>query len=232
MSLQPIQRQKLTSTVAQELLALIRRDGLSPGQRLPAERTLAEQLGVSRASLRDGLARLEVLGHIEARQGNGLYVREPSVVNLTQPFLGILSRNPQSVRDILEFRQMLEPQVAAAAALRVTEEQLSDLQASLDRQVITAAQGVKLTEEDLHFHHLIAQISGNHVVMQVLETLQHLLRQLRDQILVGDRPQETLDQHRAIVRALEARNPEAARAAMQTHLSTVADHAQSTLAPH
>lgn len=230
MTAQPVKRQKLTESVTEELLALIRRSQLQAGERLPGERLMAEQMGVSRASVRDAIARLEVLGHLEVRHGDGLYVREPSAANLTQPFLSILSRTPQNVLDLLEFRLMIEPEVAAAAAQRGTPEQVQQLQVCLEQQQQVAAQHIKLTNEDMQFHALIAEMAGNAVVVQVLATLQHILFQLRDQVLIGDQPTRTIEEHQAIVQAITSRSPEAAREAMSHHLSTVREHALTALA--
>lgn len=228
MTAYPIKRQKLTASVAEELLALIVRGGFQPGQRLPAERVLSEQIGVSRTSLRDAIARLEVLGHLEARQGNGVYVREPSAAHLTQPFQGMLARTPQSVQDLLEFRRMIEPEVAAHAAARATPEQVTGLLASIEAQQEAARQNVKLSHEDLQFHTLIAQMAGNEVVMGVLDTLRSLLRDLRDQAL-GDQPQLTIQEHAAVAQAIARGSPAAARQAMLRHLISVREHATSSL---
>lgn len=92
MPVEPVKRQKLTASVAEELLSLMRRRAFRDGTRLPPERLLAEQMGVSRSSVRDAVARLEALGHLEVRHGDGTYVREPSAANLSQPFQGILVR--------------------------------------------------------------------------------------------------------------------------------------------
>lgn len=228
MTAYPIKRQKLTASVAEELLALIVRGGFQPGQRLPAERVLSEQIGVSRTSLRDAIARLEVLGHLEARQGNGVYVREPSAAHLTQPFQGMLARTAQNVQDLLEFRRMIEPEVAAHAAARATPEQVKVLLASIEAQQEAARQNVKLSHEDLQFHTLIAQMAGNEVVMGVLDTLRSLLRDLRDQVL-GDQPQLTIQEHAAVAQAIARGSPAAARQAMLRHLISVREHATSSL---
>lgn len=221
MTAQPVKRQKLTESVAGELLSLIVRGDFPPGHRLPAERALAEQLGVSRASLRDAVARLEVLGHLGVRQGDGIYVQEPSAATLSQPFRGLLTRRPQSAHDLLEFRRMLEPQVAALAAARVTAEQETELWAALGAQVAAARRGVKLVQEDLHFHALIARIAGNGVVTLTLETLQELLHDLRERALPGDLPDVTIDDHRAVAQAIADRDPPGAQRAMAAHLDAV-----------
>lgn len=221
MTAQPVKRQKLSASVTEELMALIARADLRPGQRLPPERQLAEQMGVSRASVRDAVARLEVLGHLGVRQGDGIYVQEPTPAHLTQPFQGILARLPQTAADLLEFRRMVEPEVAALAAQCATDKQIAALRESLERQREQAARGIKLGCEDLLFHGLIAQMAGNGVVMLVLDTLRGLLSDLREQALAGDLPQMTLHAHGAVVQAIAGRDPEAARQAMLAHLDNV-----------
>ncbi|CAM4118470.1 FadR/GntR family transcriptional regulator [Deinococcus marmoris] len=224
MTAQPIKQQKLATSAAEELLALILREGFKAGQRLPPERVLAEQMSISRTSLRDGIARLEVLGHLEARQGNGVFVREPSAAHLTQPFQGMLIRSPQNVAHLLEFRQMMEPEVAAQAAARATPAQIAQLRLCLECQETARSRQIKLSDEDLIFHGLIAQIAGNEVVMLVLDTLRSLMTQLRDQV-VGDRPELTISEHRAVVEAIASASPQAARQAMLAHLRSVRRHA-------
>lgn len=225
MTVQPVKRQKLSDSVVDELMSLIIQGGIRAGQRLPPERQLAEQMGVSRASVRDALARLEVLGHVGMRQGDGIYVQEPSAANLSRPFQGILTRLPQRARDLLEFRRMLEPEVAALAARHATPEQVAALWAGIGQQQAAARQQLKLTQGDLHFHALIAQMAGNGVVMLVLETLQELLHDLRDQTLVGQYPETTIQDHTAIAQAIAAADPTAAHRAMSLHLDHVIHHA-------
>ncbi|GAA4003895.1 pyruvate dehydrogenase complex transcriptional repressor PdhR [Deinococcus rubellus] len=224
MTAQPIKQQKLATSAAEELLALILRGEFAAGQRLPPERMLAEQMNISRTSLRDGIARLEVLGHLEARQGNGVFVREPSAAHLTQSFQGMLIRSPQNVAHLLEFRQMIEPEVASQAAIRATPTQIAQLQLCLERQEIARSRHIKLSAEDMIFHHLIAQIAGNEVVMLVLETLRSLMTQLRNRV-VGDQPALTISQHQAVVSAIASASPQAARQAMHIHMESVRHHA-------
>ncbi len=229
LSVSPIKRRKLTDSVVSELLSLIVRGGFQPGQRLPPERQLAEDMGVSRSSLRDAVARLEVLGHLGVRQGDGIFVRQPSAANLCLPFTGLLTRLPQSARDLLEFRQMIEPGVAALAAERATPAGIERLFACLEQQRRTAEQGIKLTEGDLQFHALISQMAGNEVVTLMLGTLQHLLQSLRDRDLPGDQPHLTIDQHTEIAQAIASGSSHEAREAMARHLDTVIRTASEAL---
>ncbi|UBV45318.1 FadR family transcriptional regulator (plasmid) [Deinococcus taeanensis] len=221
MTLTPVKKQKLPDSVANRLLEVVRSGELGPGGRLPAERTLAAQLGVSRASLRNALSRLELMGVLEVRQGDGTFIRAADTETLSLPFQGLLRSLPQTAQDLLEFRQILEPEAAALAAMRATSEQIASLRTCLEQQHVTATRGMKLSEDDLKFHALIAQMVGNTVILRVLETLQHLMQQLRTHTLKGDRPELTLQEHILILTAIEARDPAAARAAMAGHLATV-----------
>lgn len=221
MTLSPVKRQKLPDSVVERLLALLRSGELACGERLPAERTLSAQLGVSRTSLRDALARLELMGYLEVRQGGGTVVRAPSAETLCLPFQGLLRGLPRAAQDLLEFRRMLEPEAAALAAQRRSPEQLAGLHEGLRRQRLTAARGLKLADEDLQFHGLIADMVGNTVILRVLETLQELMQQLRSHTLAGLHPDLTLEEHARILHAIERGSAESARQAMTAHLTSV-----------
>ena len=144
---------------------------------------------------------------------------DPAVIGL--PFQGVLAGIPQSARDLLEFRRLLEPEVAALAAQRATDAQVALLRASFERQSTTLEQGLKLAPEDLAFHQLIAEIAGNTVILKVLETLRHLLRHLREQALSEGGVKQTVAEHLEIVSAIERRDPQRARASMALHLNIV-----------
>lgn len=120
-----IKRTKLADIVADNLLQMFREGELHPGQKLPAERDLAVRYGVSRASLRDAIRHLELLGYLEVRQGEGTFVRTPDGQTLTRPFQSVLSSQPQLADDLVEFRFLLEPEVAALAAKHCTEEDVA-----------------------------------------------------------------------------------------------------------
>ena len=230
-----IRKVKITETVTNELLTLIRNGTFATGQRLPPERELSLKFGISRASLRDAFRQLELLGHLEIRQGDGTYVRAPTSDTISTPFRGLLSGSPQAALDLLEFRLILEPEVAALAAKRATPEHATSFERLLEQQRRVAAQGLRISKEDLEFHHLIAQIAGNTVILQVLTTLRSLLGELRVTALAGRLPDLTIVQHERIALAILGNNPTEARATMLDHLNAVAatndlkpiSHAQS-----
>ena len=220
-SASPIQRTKLPEEAAARLLGAIRAGEYAPGERLPPERALALDFGISRASLRGALNRLELLGYLEVRHGGGTFVRLPDALTLCAPFEGLLSGLPRSAHDLLEFRRVLEPEVAALAARRATPDRVLALRAGLKRQESAAQAGLRLGAEDTQFHQLIAEIASNTVILRVLETLRALLRDLRDTTLSGDRPRLTLSEHARIVEAIAAGDAPAAREAMASHITSV-----------
>jgi len=223
-----VKRTKLADEVVEHLLRMIRERQLAPGDRLPAERQLAQAFGVSRASLRDAIRRLELLGYVEVRQGNGTIVRLPDAETITQPFQGLLAGHPQTVKDLLEFRHILEPQVAELAALRCGRREAELLRDAIARQRSRVDAGERLGAEDVAFHQLIATVAGNATVLTVVETLRTLLQELRVRHLSGDQPAVGLQQHEHIAEAIIAGEGVRAAAAMRAHLSAVEASLQTT----
>lgn len=216
-----VRRVKLSDTVVSELLVLIRNGTYPQGTRLPAERELSGLFGVSRASLRDAFRQLELLGLVEIRQGDGTYVRSPGADTLALPFRGLLTGSPQAALDLLEFRQLLEPEIAALAAQRATAEHAALFERSLHQQRRDAAQGLRLSQEDLLFHQLVAQIAGNPIILDVLSTLRSLLSDLRTTALPGHLPEVTIAQHERIAQAILSGDAPQARHEMREHLAAV-----------
>lgn len=218
---QAVKRQKLADAVTERLLAMIREGDLEPGAKLPAERDLAFQFGISRASLRDAIRHLELLGYLEVRQGDGTIVRMPDSLTLTQPFQHVLSSHPHLAIDLVNFRFLLEPEVAALAAKHCTEEDAVQLRDSLLKQHQLVDEGKRLSSEDVRFHRLLARCARNITVLHVLDTLQALLNDLRTQLLTGDQPRLTLRQHKDIADAIICHDAEAAKTHMTRHLGAV-----------
>lgn len=216
-----VPRTKLSEAVFDKLLELLRSEQLKAGDRLPPERNLAERFGVSRVSLRDAIKRLELLGYVEVRQGDGSFIRRPDGKALSQPFQGLLSGQPHLARDLMEFRTLLEPQIAALAAQRCTPQAAQEFNHLLERQHRLVEDGKRLSAEDVDFHELVARVAGNLTVLHVIGTLQHLLQNLRDQSLIAGRPGLAIEQHSSIAEAIMTGQPERARDAMLEHLGSV-----------
>jgi GntR family transcriptional repressor for pyruvate dehydrogenase complex len=201
---------------------LIAEGRIKPGDRLPPERELAERFKASRNSVRDAIRVLEQRGLIESRQGDGTYVRTVSPEELAEPLALLLLQSHTQMRELWEARRILDPAVAELAAMRITDDELEELEAILDLQRTKVEGGMLALEEDTAFHYAIAQAAGNGVILRVLDTLVDLLRQSRERSLQQhDRPAYSLAGHVRILAALRARDPAATRAEMLQHLDEI-----------
>jgi GntR family transcriptional regulator, transcriptional repressor for pyruvate dehydrogenase complex len=216
-----IRKNRVHEEVARQLESLILKD-LKPGDKLPAERELATMLGVSRSSIRDAMRRLELVGLVEPRQGSGTLVREVSTETLVSPLANVIAHKRQLVGELLEFRQMLEPGMAARAAEHRTAEDLAKMEEILDRQERKVRGGGLAIEEDSEFHYRIATAARNSVVLKVVDVVMDLLRETRSRSLQSEgRPQRSMAGHRRILSAIRRGDPEAAEAAMRQHIRDV-----------
>src|ERR1700733_225915 len=142
-----VRRNKVYEEVAKQIERLILKK-LKPGDKLPSERELAEMLQVSRSSIRDAIRGLELVGMVEPRQGAGTIVRELATDSVNNPFADALERRQKSVGELLDFRKMLEPPLAARAAMHATAEEISEREEILHEQEDKQGQGEGTIAED------------------------------------------------------------------------------------
>jgi GntR family transcriptional regulator, transcriptional repressor for pyruvate dehydrogenase complex len=216
-----IRRNKVYEEVAKQIERLILKK-LRPGDKLPSERELAEMLKVSRSSIRDAIRSLELVGLVEPRQGAGTIVREVTSGSVVNSFEDALKRRRELVSELLDFRRMLEPPLAARAATHASETDVSEMEDILQRQYEKQRRGEPAVAEDAEFHYAIALASDNSVVLKVIDILMDLLRESRERSLqVEGRAQKSLAGHRRILAAIKRRDTEAARDAMRHHIEDV-----------
>ena len=228
MPFRPVQAEKLSSAVIRQIEELILRGVLRPGERLPGERDLSDRLGVSRPSLREAVADLEARGLLEARAGAGIYVTEVLGSAFSDALVQLFAKHDEAVFDYLSFRRDMEGLAAERAAKYGTDADLQVIQALFDKMV--AAHGKRNPEDearlDADFHLAIIEASHNVIMLHMMRSMYQLLREgvfYNRMIMFRQRTtrEALLDQHRAINDALQARDPAAARAAIETHLSFV-----------
>lgn len=216
-----VRRNKVYEEVARQIERLILKK-LQPGDKLPSERDLAEMLSVSRSSIRDAIRSLELMGMVEPRQGTGTIVREISADSLVNPLANALKRKEELIGELLDFRRMLEPPLAARAATHVSADEIAEMEEILERQEQKVSSGESAIAEDSEFHYAIALASGNSVVLKVLDTLMDLLRDTRERSLqVDGRPPKSLAGHRRILSAMKKHDAVAAESAMRRHIEDV-----------
>jgi GntR family transcriptional regulator, transcriptional repressor for pyruvate dehydrogenase complex len=215
-------RDVLPDRIAARLISLISERHLKPGDRLPSERELAAAMHVSRASLREALRGLAMVNVVEIRQGSGTYVTSLEPKLLVEHLDFVFALNDATFAESLEARQMLEPQLAAAAARNATDEELAQLRVWLER----AASGVDDPDEflkaDLALHELITQAAHNGIMARFMNSLTRLgmASRTRTSHLPGVR-RSSLEEHTRIVAALLRRDAEEAAEAMRCHLEIV-----------
>jgi len=215
-----------TGVVIEGIKHMITDGELRPGSRLPVEKELAAQLGVSRGSLREGVRALATLGVLETRQGDGTYVTALDPRTLLSP-LGFLAdlQQPAHAADLLAVRRMLEAESVARAATRLTDDELVELDGILgvvDR-ILESEPDMDLEafiHADTEFHRMIARASGNPPLAAIIDTLVGRTFRARLWRAISHRGsvRETQAEHRAILDELVARDPDRARIRMSVHL--------------
>jgi GntR family transcriptional repressor for pyruvate dehydrogenase complex len=220
---QPIPRVPVVDEVARRLTSWILDTGLRPGDRMPSERELLQELHVGRSSLREAIKTLSAFGIIRVEQGSGMFVGDGSTSLLTKPIAWALLIGEHSTRDVIEARRTVEVAMAGMATERATPEDLGALEARLQAMRDTMFDPEAYTQCDAAFHLEVARISRNRVLRHVLETLRHIVRVwiYRTFTEYGE-PGRSYDEHVPIVMAIKARDPEGAQRAMAAHLDAAA----------
>ena len=228
MPFEPVQAEKLSTSVVRQIEGLILRGILRPGERLPSERELAERLGVSRPSLRDAVAELQGQGLLATRAGSGIYVAEVLGSAFSPALTRLFATHDEAVFDYLSFRRDMEGLAAERAARLASDSDLKVVQAVFDKMVAAHSKrnAKREAELDAHFHTAIIEASHNVVMLHMMRSMFELLREgvfYNRQVMFSQRMTRDalLDQHRAINDALQARDPQQARAAIEAHLDFV-----------
>ena len=215
-----------TEVVIQGIKEMLTKGELNPRSRLPIEKDLATQLGVSRGSLREGIRALAALGIVETRQGDGTYVTSLDPHTLLGPLRFLAdTQQPANAADLLAVRRVLESESAALAAKRLTDEELQEMEHLLSRVdvMLTAEEVVDLEavlRADITFHNMIARACGNPPLAALVESLggrthrARLWRAISEQGAI----EAAHADHKAIFLELQNREPDRARIRMAGHL--------------
>ncbi|HMC78911.1 MAG TPA: FadR/GntR family transcriptional regulator [Vicinamibacterales bacterium] len=226
--LQPIKKIRVAEEIADRIRVLILDGTFAAGRPLPGERLLAARFGVSRGSIRDALRMLETIGLIESRHGQGTFARELDVSRLVAPLASVLTYRHDLRDELLDLRRMFEPAVARAAAARVTDADLADLQRIVDTQRRKIKSAASTIVEDTAFHAVLARATRNRAVMRIMGALNDLLVESRALTLKQKgRPERSIAGHEAVVAALRRRDPDAAARAMHMHIDQIAELLQT-----
>ncbi len=230
MPFRPVTQEKLSQAVVSQIEQLILRGILRPGERLPAERELAERLGVSRPSLRDAISQLQSAGLLCTKPGAGIYVADVLGSAFSPALINLFSRHDEAVFDYLSFRRDMEGLAAERAARLGSDTDLAVVQTIFNKMETAHAKRDPREEAqlDAQFHMAIVEASHNVVMLHMMRSMFELLRggvfYNRQMIFkLNTSRAALLDQHRAINQALQSRDPAKAHAAVETHLVFVAE---------
>jgi GntR family transcriptional repressor for pyruvate dehydrogenase complex len=221
---QAVQRDvSLAEKVTRQIESMIVANNLQIGDRLPPERELAQQFGVSRTVVRQAIHSLEAKGMLEARSGGGTVVRRPTASAVAQS-LHLFLRSGKAHLDygkVHEIRRLLEIEIAGLAALRHTDEDLARLTANLSEAetLLADRNPVNFARIDLAFHALLAHATHNELFELLLDSLTEIMLEVRTSAFaVPDTPSRALRMHRAIFAQVQAGDAHSARQAMEAHL--------------
>jgi GntR family transcriptional regulator, transcriptional repressor for pyruvate dehydrogenase complex len=221
LGLERITRPRLYEQLVEQILSYIESAQLKPGDLLPAERDLAERLGVSRATLAQALVALEVLGVIDVQHGTGaVLARRPSVASVIKGLREHRSRLPE----IVEARSTLEVKLAALAAARRTDEDLAAIDDALEVMAKEIKEGERGVRGDELFHEAITAAAHSSVLAQLMAFIGEMILETRMESLgQPGRPEQSLASHRKIAEAIRAQDSGGAADAMLAHIELVSD---------
>ncbi len=218
---------RVSDRVTDRILARIASGEWAPGSRLPGERQLAEEMGVSRVSIRAALQGLKTQGFLDAVQGGGTKVIS-NVACMDSGLSELVRVNHANLADLAEIRAILEVWAVRRAAQSRTEAQLADLSEIMAATERDISKGKHKTENDIRFHLAIAGASGSGVYIHLMATLRGILQQMLDHhryemFATLDDDRMILAHHRTICQAIRNRDPDGAAEAMRLHLEWVVD---------
>jgi len=218
-----VKRSSTVERIVENLISMIKEGSLAEGDKLPPERQLCEKIGVSRPILREALKALQVMNIIDIRQGAGAYVKSLEPGEVVEHLDIVFHLDSSLYRDLYEARGLLESDVAALAAERISGEELD----ALERNIRDAAADINNEEaffsRDLELHEMILKAAGNRVFPVFMRSVTKLALVYRKKTnALPNIRHNTIRDHEAILAALKARDGEAARKAMAEHIANVA----------
>ena len=215
----PIFRTKLYEDVAALLQERIRSEQWRAGERLPAEPDLAKEFDVSRSTIREAVRSLQLAGLLVTKPGSGTYVAEGATTILLTRELAAIMQDPEHLHDLVQTRYLLEPQLAAMAAVRATAEEKEQL-LQIAEQMGREHDRFRLMSLGHAFHMQLAQMAHNAVLGGFYHSAASQLRSMRVlETLTLEVYLQDVEEHRKISRAVEAADAAAAKSAMEAHLA-------------
>ncbi len=225
-----VRTSRLYEQIVQQIEESIVKGDLKPGDQLPAERDLAQRFGVSRTAVREAVKALREKGLVEAYSGRGTFITDGTTQAVRQSLdLMVKIGQPEGSTHLAEVRAILEPEIAALAAVRIQEPELTTMRHAVATMDRAGKDQEAYIEADLDFHLALAEGAANPLILSLLDSIVALLREQRLRIFqVPGGPERGQIHHKRILDAVERRDSDKAREAMRAHLWQVRDDGQAS----
>ncbi len=221
----PVKAKRLYEEIVEQIRTLMAGGALKPGDKLMPERELAERLRVSRASVREAIRALEMMGFVQIRPGDGTFVRDTNADEIIRPLAMFLAVEKTSLLEMFEVRRTFETATARLAAERASKEEASRIEAAVQ----SMQEGLSLRDSekgegfDIQFHYAIAEATHNGLLIKLFRTVSEDFSRAvsvarRQLYSSAGNPQKIVDQHRRIYEAIKRRAPDLAARRMKEHL--------------
>jgi len=220
----PIKASKLSDEVYKQIVALISSGKLKPRDKIPSERELAADMGISRQSIREALNRAEVMGLIEVRQGEGSFILSSINRSLKPPLTLIIEKEAERIFDFLEIRKLIEGWCAEKAAGQATGEELQNMEEILDEMKKVASKDKQWEELDLELHLSFAKATHNVIAVHMMEALKSNFGpffRFTKSMPSSEKIDVLWQHHYEIFKAITHRDPETAKKKVIEHLDFI-----------
>ena len=217
----PYVQKKIFHEVYDQLLSLIVNGKLKPGDQLPPERILAEQLGVSRQTIREGLKKAETKGLIKVRQGEGTFILSGTSELIENPFIAMMEKEVDKVYEFLEIRELIEGWCARRAAEQAKVKDLRKMEKALSEMAKLIDTNEVLGQPDVDFHVAIAEASHNTLMVHLMASIRQIHHSMFKISQGNKQPGKNrilIKQHQEIYEAIKGRNPKLAQKKIERHL--------------
>ncbi|MEI3337037.1 MAG: FadR/GntR family transcriptional regulator [Clostridium sp.] len=216
--LTPIKNVKVYEIIMKQIKDIVKSGELKRGDKLPSERDLALKLNVSRTSVREAIKALETLGLVQSKHGEGNYIRNDFEDILLEPLSIVFMLLGSNDNEILELRNVIEPEVAKIAAENITNEEIEKIE-NVIKKLSEATDSKECASLDKEFHYAIAKASKNHLLSTIVFSISSLIEEYIDESKIyDDKKEEVIKEHKNILKALREHNKEEAFKEAKRHL--------------
>ena len=220
MKITPIAKIRASQEIVDQILANIMAGTWAPGGKLPSENELGQLFSVSRVPVREALKKLQAMGVVVTRQGEGTFVTTLTPGMFMNSLLPLLTLTPKNMMDVMEYRRIIEPESAALAAKNADKSDLEKMKRTLDEMERLNSPGIEFSTADAHFHLDIAQGTKNSMIFNASNVVKDLLVHYYRKIVEVRGIEGALHYHPLIYQAIYDRNQEKAREIMTEHVMT------------